>query len=179
MPTLEYIKSTSYKGAYRCYWNYFNSDSNGVHPNTCCGQAAIYSALRTKDGKPKLGFQSFVKKYPPDMLWGSCGSSWQRIISVLNSNGYKCAVQYGEGALHTALKSGPVLVCLDIGAAGWSKDGLHWVTVFGYSNNNYYLTQWEGGEQNSCSRDYFNKGWNTWLTNCVSATTKACYIPYK
>lgn len=178
MPIFENIKAANYIGS-KSYWNYFNSDSNGIHPKTCCGQAAIYSFLRTKSAKQKSGFSAFVTKYPPDMLWGSCGSSWQRIREILNANGYKFGVQYGEGALRTALKSGPVIVCLDIGAAGWSQNGLHWVTVFGYTKNNYYLTQWEGSDGNHCSRENFNNGWNTWLTNGVSATTHACYIPYK
>lgn len=37
----------SYKGLHRSYWNYFNSDAGGLHPNTCCGQAAMYSAMKT------------------------------------------------------------------------------------------------------------------------------------
>ncbi len=82
-------------------------------------------------------------------------------------------------ALHNALNSGPVIVCLDVGAAGWGKPGLHWVSVFGRTSKHYYLTQWQGGGGNRVSREHFLAGWQTWLTTGLSATSRGCYIPYK
>ncbi len=77
------------------------------------------------------------------------------------------------------MNSGPVIVCLDVGAAGWGKPGLHWVSVFGRTSKHYYLTQWQGGGGNRVSREHFLAGWQTWLTTGLSATSRGCYIPYK
>lgn len=178
MATLEYVPDDNFRGKYRCYWNYFNSDAGGLHPNTCCGQAAIYSALRTMDGKQTQTLKGFVNLYPPNLLGGSLGSSWQRIIEILKSRGYKTEVQYGESALRKALPAGPVLVCLDIGASGWDRGGLHWVTVFGYTESTYYITAWEKTGY-WITRKNFLAGWKTWLTITASATSNACFIPYK
>ena len=179
MAKIESVQASDYVGFYRTYWNYTNADSNGAHTNSCCGQAAIYSALRTRFGSQKLGFPAFVRKYPPDIVGGSFGTSWQRIRQTVVASGYKLGIQYGETALHNALNSGPVIVCLDVGAAGWGKPGLHWVSVFGRTSKHYYLTQWQGGGGNRVSREHFLAGWQTWLTTGLSATSRGCYIPYK
>ena len=167
-----------YKGLHREYWNYFNQDSGGVHPGTCCGQAAIYSVMRTKGKSYPSGFKNFVKTYPPNNFFGMLGTSWQEIVRVLKANGFKVAQQQGEGNLRNALKTGPAIVCLDVGAAGWNGWGLHWTAVFGYTSLTYYLTNWDGTGY-TCSRDYFNKGWDTWLTSTASCTSKYYFAPHK
>jgi len=162
-----------YIGKHREYWNYFNSDSNGEHSGTCCGQAAIYSALRTLGWSYKLSFKYFVKNYPPNNFFGTLGTSRDEIVRIVGKNGYRVEQYHGENSLRQVLASGPAIVCLDVGAAGWGNWGLHWVAVFGYTKSHYYLNGWDGntGADFRCSRDKFNKGWNTWLTNNASQSS--------
>ena len=161
------------------YWNFFNTDSGGVHPGTCCGQAAIFSYLRTVGDKEKTSFKSFVLKYPPNTLFGSLGSSRERIVEIIKANGYKCYEGRGGTELRKYLKMGrPAIVCQDVGAAGWGTWGLHWTTVFGYDANYYYLTNWEN-PRNACTPANFNKGWSTGLTNTVAWSSNLFWIPWK
>ena len=162
-----------YVGKYRKYWNYFNYDSKGEHSNTCCGQAAIYSALYTLGWKYPHTFKYFVANYPPNNFFGSLGTSRDEIVRILGKNGFRVEQYQGEKTLREVLQSGPAIVCLDVGAAGWGKWGLHWVSVFGYTNSHYYVNNWDPatGADYRCSRDNFNKGWNTALTNTAAQTS--------
>jgi hypothetical protein len=169
---------SKYIGKYRNYWNYFNQDSNGVHPNTCCGQAAIFAALRTQGWTYKSSFSSFVSTYPPNNFFGTLGTSWQEIVRICAKNGFKTEQQEGEMKLRQTLKKGPAIVCLDVGAAGWGKWGLHWTAVFGYTSSHYYLTNWDGIDYR-CTTENFLKGWNTWMTNTASQTSNWLFHPYK
>lgn len=163
----------NYSGFYRNYWNYFNYDSGGEHPNTCCGQAAIFSVMMTMGKSYPTGFKYFVKTYPPNNFFGTLGTGKNEILRILTKNKLYFDERTGETALRQQLKCGPVIVCLDVGAAGWGKWGLHWVAVFGYTESHYYLNNWEPntGADFRCSRANFNKGWNTWMTNTASQTS--------
>jgi hypothetical protein len=118
------------------------------------------------------------------MLFGTLGTSREKIQEMLRCYGYKSAKGKGESELRKRLKIGPAVVCLDAGATGDAWFGLHWVAVFGYVDKNqyhdatYYITNWVGygGE---LSRAKFNKGWNTYLTSSVSWSSHEFYYPYK
>jgi hypothetical protein len=159
------------------YWNYGNDDALGAYPKTCCGQAAMYSYLKTR-GSMSINFAQFVRKYPPNNLGGTLGTSRERIAETLGKCGYKTYTARGEGALRSTLSYAPVIVCLDVGAAGWGEWGLHWVAVFAYDSGHYYLTNWEDTDY-YCTRDNFTKGWNTWLTSTVAWTSSTFIVPYK
>lgn len=122
-----------------------------------------------------------MKTYPPNNFFGTLGTSWQEIVRVLKAQGYKVYQQQGESGLRETLKTGPALVCLDVGAAGWGKWGLHWVSVFGYTDSYYYLNGWDSstGADYKCSRKNFKDGWNTWMTSTFSQTSNWFFAPYK
>lgn len=178
MPTKDTVDPKGYIGKYKTFWNYVNSDSGGVHTNTCCGQAAVYSAYRTMMdfAQFKGGFGNFVRQYPPNNLFGTLGSSPQRVLEIMRALRFKPRQGSGENGLRNELKRGPVIVCQDVGAAGWNDWGLHWTCVFGYTPTHYYLTQW--GRTNFCSREHFLKGWNTALTTIASNSSNRYYVPF-
>ena len=165
-----------YQGKYSIWWDYFNQDSQGLHPNTCCGQAAIFSALATQ-GKIPAGtsFKSFVRRFPPNNLFGSLGSSWQRIVEIIKANGSQVEMRKGETELRRMLRDGPVLVCTDVGAAGWGKWGLHWTTVFGYTSGFYFLSNWETNPW--CTTEHFKAGWNSPLTAVATGSQMWGFAP--
>jgi hypothetical protein len=171
MATNPNITAEGYIGRYRRYWDYTNRDSGGLHTRTCCGQAAVYSALRTM-GSPGITFPSFVRKYPPNVLGGTLGSSKELIKEMVLDNGCFWMPTFEESGLRLDLLSGPVIVCLDINAAGNDGFGLHWVTVFGYSASRYYLSNWT---TDSIPRHKFIAGWNTALTTWASGTNNEGY----
>jgi hypothetical protein len=168
MATNPYITDEGYTGRYRSYWDYTNRDSGGLHTKTCCGQAAVYSVLKTV-GSPRMTFKAFVRTYPPDVLGGTFGSSKELIRTMLWSHGHISMPTSGESELRRELLNGPVIVCLDINAAGNDGFGLHWVTVFGYTASRYYLSNWT---TDSIQRYKFIAGWNTALTTLASGTSK-------
>ena len=168
MATNSYVSDENYIGRYRSYWNYTNKDSGGLHTKTCCGQAAVYSAIRTA-GSPTMTFRTFVRTYPPDVLGGTFGSSKELIRRMLWSHGHISTNASGESELRSQLLNGPVIVCLDINAAGNDGFGLHWVTVFGYTASRYYLSNWTSS---AIQRYKFIAGWDTALTTLASGTSK-------
>ena len=175
------VKDVDYTGKYRQYWNYVNEDSS-LHKGSCCGQAAVYSVLRTINPKKFTGsFQSFVEKNPPNMLFGTLGTSRERILQTFRKHGFKASKGEYETPLRIRLLHGPVVVCLDVGATGdYGKGiggwGLHWVAVFGYTHSHYQITNWNGGTR--LSHEKFRKAWNTSLTSAAAWSSCEYYYPH-
>jgi hypothetical protein len=161
-----------YRGI-QSFWNYTNRDSS-EHTNQCCGQAAVYSINRTRHNtEAEGGLTNFVRKYPPDVFFGTLGSSKERIIEMLHAVRFRFRTDTFSG-LDGSLHNNPVIVCLDVNAAGLGGMGLHWVSIFGYTQSYYYLSNWEN---NRITRDQLFKGVTAPLTN-LSNTNGRIYIPY-
>jgi hypothetical protein len=171
MATNPHISEAGYTGRYSTYWDYTNRDAGGLYPHNCCGQAAVFSALKTM-GMIEGSLKSFVQKYHPDVFGGSLGSSKELIKKMVRENGRYIHNTYEESGLRNSLRSGPVIICLDVNAAGGDKWGLHWVCVFGYSASRYYLSNWY---EDAIQRNKFIAGWNTILTTIASTTSNTGY----
>jgi hypothetical protein len=159
------------------YYNYNNDDALGKYAKTCCGQAAMYSYLKTR-GSMSISMPQFVNKYPPNNLGGMLGTSKERIAETFGKCGYKTYNAWGEDSLRSTLSYAPVLACVDVGAAGWSGWGLHWVAIFAYDSGWYYLNNWDTPDY-ACTRDNFMRGWKSWLVNSGAWAANMFIVPYK
>ena len=135
-----HVNDTGFVGRHREFWNYTNRDST-QHRQTCCGQAAVYSAQRTvRDAEFRGGFTRFVESSPPDNFFGVLGTSPGRIADMLRGFGLSGRDRNGAFQLRDTLKSRPAIVCLDTNKLDSSNIGLHWVAVFGYGAGDYYVS---------------------------------------
>jgi predicted double-glycine peptidase len=151
-------------------YQYVNS---GVHQHqqyNSCGQAAIATALTGLGVKPEdptnAVMQAVYDAFPPDILWGRFGTSFQRVERALAAHGVQGAWLEGESALAETLKKGHLaLAMLDVGATedeGWGPLGGHWVVVYAMDTQHVYLSNWP--RDGRCTWRSFRKSWDTVMT---------------
>ncbi len=126
-------------------------NSDGRYSKENCGTAAI-ATLMTRYGKgskfaewsnPNPVQRIENDGYGPDVAFGKGGTSRWRMESIATKYNFN----YGwgtESQLNGYLAAGkPVAVMLDIGKCkAWGQWGFHWVVVYAYDSNNYYVTNW-------------------------------------
>jgi hypothetical protein len=157
---------------------YAYTNNGGVHPDKNCGQAAAATLLTYYNVYPKPAVNDAYRvraleyAYPQDVAFGLLGSSWQLMQKMVSREGLRnVGFSYGETAMKNAVAAGhPVIVMMDVGAAGWNAWGLHWTVVYAYDNNFVYLTNWKFDKWGaSAGQDvepwsWFRAGRDTYLT---------------
>ena len=134
-----------------------------------CGQAAAATMLRywkaIGEDDSNAPVRDLFNQFPADGYLGMAGTSWQRIQSMLQSKRLTVKFIKGESDLRYQVATGnPVIVELDIAPfPEWNKDGKpqwggHWVVVYGYTKDRYYLSNWNNAS-GSTSRAAFLNGW--------------------
>ena len=126
-------------------------NSDGQYSGTNCGTAAMATLMTRYKGSqyPPWSNPNPVQRIEndwlgPDVALGQAGTSRWRMESIATKYGFN----YGWGSesqLNGCLaQAKPVAVMLDIGKCkAWGgKWGFHWVVVYAYDRNNYYVTNW-------------------------------------
>lgn len=164
MPNERNVSASDYTGRHRRYWSYRNQDSS-INVSTCCGQAAVYSAFRTRRGRTLPGgLTGLVRDHPPDNLFGMLGTSPGRVEQIVRVLGLAGGRRSGLADLLADLRERPVLVCLDAGKLTPSVWGLHWVAVFGFSGGDAHISNW------GIDRVPFQQFRDAWTAPLVFAT---------
>jgi hypothetical protein len=134
----------------------------------CCGQAAVASVVEvmgknTFKGSDKLMelFKYVYKWYPPDILWGSLGTSAQRIVSALKAFGLKKTISlqlepwifggfsnpanviaykaYSKMVFSYVNAGYPAIIMVDNGKLGDDWHIYHWPVLYKASNIEAFL----------------------------------------
>jgi hypothetical protein len=151
------VGDSGFHGRSRKFVSYYNQDS--IHyTGTCCGQAAVYSAYHTMlDHNPDQSFSDFVKSRPPDNFFGALGTSPNLMKSMLFLKSLGGEKRHGRASLKRTLRHRPAVVCLDVNKIDSTKIGLHWVCVFGYSDDHFYVSNWP---TNKIRTNPFREAWS-------------------
>ena len=130
-----------------------------------CGQAAVATMLtfhkcayEYNDDKLQILLEQDKYAYNPDMPFGG-GTSPSRVMTIANAFGLNTSLQGGyETGLRKWVGWGYPCICLmDVGKAGWGKNGLHYTVVYAYDGNNYWCTNWQGSSK--VPRNVFTSSW--------------------
>jgi hypothetical protein len=151
---------------------------------TLCGPAAeafaaTYWGLLAPPEDTNAVIESMTARHPPDVLGGRGGTSPFRILSALRAEGL---VNGGWAAGTDTLKEWvaarfPVIVLLDLHQAGSPDRGMHWTAVYGFDDDNVYLTNFGFGikdAQGDLLPDdvlpwrNFERGWAAGLTRLTA-----------
>ena len=164
MPNERNVSASDYTGRHRRYWSYRNQDSS-INVSTCCGQAAVYSAFRTRRGRTLPGgLTGLVRSHPPDNLFGMLGTSPGRVEDMTRALGLMVGKRGGFPERVRETGDRPVLVCLDVGKLTPSVWGLHWVAVFGLSSAGVHISNWR---RDCVPREQFEEAWTAPLVYAV------------
>ena len=155
---LPFIKGDYAYNAYGVGSLFQYTNMPGPYFDQNCGQAAVATMLTyhgkwqkevmAKDGTTQI--QKTLEKPPfnPDIprTQISGGTTPMRVMSACNNYGLNTWLMGGH---ETKLRywvsyKYPCIAILDVGKAGWGKNGLHYTVVYAYDANNYWCTNWQG-----------------------------------
>jgi hypothetical protein len=102
-----------------------------------CGLAAAATALRYKERFMGETLAALEERFPPDILFGLCGTSKARVCGILSAYGCHRHEVEGQQALKHALRDRrPVLVMLSL--PGHLVAG-HWMVTYAYDDGHAAL----------------------------------------
>ena len=137
---------------------YRNRD--GKLSDTNCGLAAAATALRHKHLFTDSDLSELESRFPPDILFGRCGTSKDRVCEILDA--YKCRWREVEDkqALERAIKHcHPVIVMLSL--PNHTASG-HWMVAYAYDRHHVHLTNYVH-YKDQMSWKHFEESWDSWL----------------
>jgi hypothetical protein len=152
----------AYHGVGRIF-EYTNFD--GRMPRTNCGLAAAATFLTFHSKIPPIEQRAhqvmrlIERDHPPDNLAGLFGTSRRRVQRICRAYGIRTKAIEGEAALRAHVAYGnPVIVLLGVTGqlCGFNLPMAHWMVVYGYDENNVFVTNW--GQY--IGWDVFRQNWN-------------------
>jgi hypothetical protein len=160
-------------------FQYVNGD--GTLQETNCGQAAAatilthYGIFEKKTERPNPNMTLLEDRYPPDVLFGVCGTSKTRMRQMLNENRLSLLHIKGETQLKNCIRNySPVVVMLGISQVicGMTVPGGHWMVAYAYDNEYVYLTNY-----GQMSWGDFKRDWDSVVSLAIDMQNKGI-VPY-
>jgi hypothetical protein len=115
------------------------------------------------------------ERYPPDVLFGVCGTSKTRMRDILSQNRLSLLHIKGETQLKNCIKGfSPVLVMLGISQVIWGMTvpGGHWMVAYAYDSDSVHLTNY-----GKMSWGDFKRDWNSTVSLAIDMQNKGI-VPY-
>jgi len=162
--------AAAYHGVGRIF-EYSNYDGRLMRTN--CGQAAAATFLTFHGKIPPIEERAqrvmklIERDHPPDNLAGLFGTSRRRVERICRAYGIRTRAIQGEAALrgHVALGN-PVIVMLGVTVErrGWPLPMGHWMVVYGYDEENVFITNW----YQHMSWEVFRDGWDRFIPRLIN-----------